>query len=243
MELCPRCTSTVADAALACPSCGAAIWQPTSTAKQVAVTPAPVALVPPVPEPASSSVMVQLPPQRIASVDAPPRPDRADEPPPPTGATTVVPANPPTGHKQNHLAVGIGTLASLLVVVVLIVALPAHGAHETLVPVAATNGDAQFDLRALAKAEETNLTATRVYTADSTDLEDSGYQPMPGVPVTIRAGIGKDGYCLVASAGGSAPWYLYDSAQGGLIDSGFASEALAHRACAVAAIKSYATIT
>ncbi len=302
MELCPRCTSTVADGAHSCPTCGASIWQPGSAAPQVAVTPAPVALVPPVPpatppalpaaptppapsdeqlslpmgvtdqlaEPSSPpapapngngngngngylaphwvpplgtdphlrSVAVNLPPQRVAPTDA------APALPPPHRSETVVPAHPPAQRKPNQLAVVIGTIAPLLAVVVLIIALPAQGAKQKPVAVVATDGDAQFDLRALAAAEETSLTATEAYSTDSAALEAAGYQPAPGKPVSISAGVSKNGYCLVASAGGAtAAWYLYDSKQGGLLSTSFPAEGLAQQACADTAISAYVPIT
>lgn len=328
MEFCPRCTSTVADDAQTCPSCGAAIWQPESPSPHVAVTPAPVALVlpapaaappplpataaPPLPsseqlslpmpveeqakdpepspnapgappttpsangngnrapqwvptghDPQVHSVVVNLPPQRIAPVEAATEPLAVPESPisepvaapespaidaappaPPVQPATVVPATPPTHRKPGRVAIAVGTIAPLLAVVVLIVALPAHGAKPKHAAIFATDEDAQFDLRALAAAEETNLTATESYATDSAALDAAGYQPVPGKPVTISAGISKSGYCLVASNGAAtARWYLYDSKQGGLLSTGFAAEALAQRSCADSAITSYLPIT
>lgn len=295
MELCSRCTSTVADGAQSCPSCGAEVWRPGSQSHQAAVTPAPVALVLPVPaaapppasappplpataeqlslpmpdvEPAAEpaamqepvpvghdidvhSVVVNLPPQRVAPTAVAPKPEPAPEPahevaPPasPPWSATVVPADPPAHHKPSRTVVAIGTIAPLLAVVVLIIALPAHGAKPKHVAVVATDADAQFDLRALADAEETSLTATESYATDSTALDAAGYQPAPGKPVTISAGVSKSGYCLVASAGtAAAPWYLYDSKQGGLVSDAFAGEAVAQQSCADTAVNSYVPIT
>jgi hypothetical protein len=137
----------------------------------------------------------------------------------------------------------VATIAPLLAVAVLIVALPAQGAKPKQATVVATDSDARFNLRALAAAEETNLTATESYTTDSEALEAAGYQPAPGKSVTISAGVSTTGYCLVATAGDTASWFLYDSKQGGLISSGFAAEELAQQACADSAIKSYLPIS
>jgi hypothetical protein len=244
----------VADDAAACPSCGSAIWQPAQT--QVAVTPAPVALVPPtpavppapaVPPPARAPEQLPLPTTDAATGLPPqrPAPPQPTAPPPlPAGTATVVPADPPAAGKRNRLAITAGTIVPLLAVVVLIVALPAHGAKPIHLPTGATDTDAQRDLRALAAAEETNLTATEVYTTDSAALAAAGYQPVAGKSVTILAGIHhKKGYCLVATAGRATPWHLYDSRQGGLVSSDFASQDLAQQACADTAITSYVTIS
>jgi hypothetical protein len=165
--------------------------------------------------------------------------------PPPQRSVTVVPRDPPPASKRNQLAVAAGTILPLLAVVVLIIALPAHGAKQPApVALVATDADAQFDLRALAAAQETNLTATTVYTTDTDALEAAGYRPRPGRAVTIKAGINpKDGYCLVGTAGGDAPWHLYDSAQGGLISATFGSEELARQACSDTSITTYLTIS
>jgi hypothetical protein len=191
------------------------------------------------PDPSLRSVVVRLPPQREAPSDrtAPPAA-------PPQRSATVIPKDPPPVGKRNQLAVAAGTILPLLAVVVLIIALPAHGAKPTPVTAVATDADAQFDLRALAAAQETNLTATTLYTTDTDALEAAGYRPRPGRTVTINAGINpKDGYCLVGTAGGAAPWHLYDSAQGGLISATFSSEELARQACSDASITTYLPIS
>jgi hypothetical protein len=251
VELCPRCTSTVADDASTCPSCGATIWQPGSLARQVAVTPAPVEFVPPIPMATPPPLpSVTLPPQRVATRDAVSEataqpaavPHEVAPPPAPIRSETVIPVTPPVPHKTNRWLIPVGTIVPLLTVVVLLVALPAHGAKPEQLPVVATDLDAQLNLRALAAAEETNLTATRTYTTDSTALDAAGYRPAPGKPVTISAGVSDAGYCLIATAGGAAPWFLYDSMQGGLVSSDFTAEYLAEQACADTAIKSYLPI-
>ncbi|HVT21613.1 MAG TPA: hypothetical protein VHE57_09525 [Mycobacteriales bacterium] len=247
MELCPRCASVVADSAQSCGGCGAPIWQPTPR-ETIAVTPAPVALVlpaaqaaatpPPVPAtttpPPLPTTSPALPPQRVTSPASPAQPD-------------PVPVNPsvlPAAHPSHHWAAGGGAFVAILVVVVLILALPAHGAKHSNPLAVATSKDAQFDLRALAAAEETSLTATRVYTTDVSALAAFGYQPLPDAPVTILAGIHrKSGYCLVASAGDAKPWFLFDSEQGGLVDRGFASQVQAQQACADPAIDSFTSVT
>lgn len=241
MELCPRCASAVADSAQSCGGCGAPIWQPTPR-ETIAVTPAPVALVLPA-TPAAATTMTPpplpttrpaLPPQRVTSPASP-------------AQREPMPANPsvlPAAHPSHHWAAGGGAFVAILVVVVLILALPAHGAKHSNPPAVATSKDAQFDLRALAAAEETSLTATRVYTTDISALAASGYQPLPDAPVTILAGIHrKSGYCLVASAGGAKPWFLFDSERGGLVDRGFASQVQAQQTCADPAIDSFTSVT
>jgi hypothetical protein len=203
-------------------------------------------------EPDLRSIVVGLPPQRVAptevvverNAEPDPAPDAATAAVAPARSATVVPSTPPAHRKPNHFLIAIGTIAPLLAVVVLIVALPAHGAKPKQVAMVATDDDAQFDLRALAAAEETNLTATEAYATDRAALDAAGYQPAPGKPVTISAGISNAGYCLVASAGtATAPWFLFDSKQGGLVSTGFAAEGLAQQACADAAITSYVPIT
>ncbi|HWC36322.1 MAG TPA: zinc ribbon domain-containing protein [Mycobacteriales bacterium] len=246
MEFCPRCASSVTDGAMTCAACGAPLWQPPASVQDVAVTPAPVALVLPAP---LAVTPPPLPPQRVAEPPGPPPtptpPSPAPPPalpPPPTTPTLVIPAAGPSMRRSN-LVGGAGAVVAILVVVVLIVALPAHGARHNRQPVVATSAAAQFDLRALADAEETNLTATRVYTPDTTALAAAGYQPMPAEPVTILAGINrKSGYCLLGTAGGASPWFVYDSEQGGLLNRSFASEALARQACADTAITSFVPI-
>ncbi|HVV76529.1 MAG TPA: hypothetical protein VHC43_10875 [Mycobacteriales bacterium] len=232
MELCPRCTSTVEDDAVRCGVCAAPIWQPV-TSTSVAVTPAPVALVLPVPpSTASPPPLSDLPPQRLPSPRPVPSPD--------VSATVL-----PTAHGQNHWLTGAGAVVAILVVVVLIFALPAHGAKHSRPPmVAANSAQAQFDLRALANAEETNLTATRFYTTDGRALASAGYAPLPGAPVTILAGVSrKSAYCLVATAGRTSPWFLYDSMQGGLVNDSFTSRARAQHACTDSTIASYAPVS
>ena len=234
------------------------MWHP-ATHEAVAVTPAPVALVlpsgpavpPPLPTivtppplPAQSlatppplplpTAMPELPPQRVA----PP------EPPLPPKPVPVNPSVLPATGPSHHWAATGGAVAAVLVVVVMIVALPAQGAKRSHTPAVATSEDAQLDLRALANAEETTLTATRVYTTSDSALAASGYQPMPNAPVTILAGVHrKRGYCLVATAGGTKPWYLYDSKQGGLLNVSFTSAALAQQACTDSAIATYLPVS
>jgi hypothetical protein len=242
----------VADGASTCPNCGATIWQPGAVSRQVAVTPAPVALVLPVPS--ASPPALSLPPQRPAP--APTAPAPTVEAPPSTPATTPLPTPPPPARptvvptsaspqrKPNHFVVAIGTVVPLLAVVVLIIALPAHGAKPGRLPAVATDANAQFNLRALAAAEETTLTATKSYSTERAALDAAGYQPAPGKPVTISAGISESGYCLVASAGGpTSPWFLYDSQQGGLVSTAFTSANSAQQACADGAITSYVPVS
>lgn len=244
MELCPRCSSTVADGAHECPGCGAPAWRPASNGHAVAVTPAPVALVLPVPaaapalgaNPSARSIVVKLPPQQ-------PEP-ASSSPALPMRSETVIPATPVAQRKPNQWAIGIGTVTSLLVVAVLVIALPARGAKRNAPAVVrATEADVQLDLRTLATAEETYLTTTTTYTTKREELESVGYEPVAAPTVTAFAGIhARTGYCLLGSAGGSAPWYLFDSEQGGLVNSSFVSQALARQACADHAISSYTKI-
>jgi hypothetical protein len=230
----------VADAASTCPNCGATIWQPGAVSRQVAVTPAPVALVLPVPS--APPPALSLPPQRPAPTA--PAPTAPPPLPTPPARPTVVPAAASPQRKPNHFVVAIGTVVPLLAVVVLIIALPAHGAKPGRLPAVATDANAQFNLRALAAAEETTLTATKSYSTERAALDAAGYQPAPGKPVTISAGISESGYCLVASAGGpTSPWFLYDSQQGGLVSTAFTSANSAQQACADGAITSYVPVS
>jgi hypothetical protein len=240
--------------------CGAPVGPPP------AVTPAPVALVLPVPSPAVETLPVvpstELPPAP-PSVELPPAPS-IELPPPPSVEPSVAMSTPidlppqranapepaplapsPSEHHGNPFLIAGGTFVALLVVVVLVFALPAHGAKSNQPPRLVGNpAAARLDLQHLATAEETNLTATMSYTTDIAALEGVGYVPTPGLVSTIRAGIhGTKGYCLVATNGPSSRWYLYDSKQGGLISQSFASETAAEQACAIGKIKSYATIS
>ncbi len=237
MEPCPRCTSGLAPEATVCLMCGAPVWRPEPKLETVAVTPAPVALVLPAPV-GPGSVVVNLPPQRTESPGT-----AVSVAPPPPPRPTVLPAAAPAHRATNPFAVAGGAFAALLVVVVLVVALQAHGAKSGQPSPASGRAAVRLDLRHLAIAEETALTATMRYTTDLAALEGVGYMPMPGAAATVLAGIhGKTGYCLVAARHGLSPWYLYDSKQGGLISTGFASEAAAEQACADRAIASYATL-
>ena len=189
--------------------------------------------------PAVRSVIVNLPPQRTTS------PDPAPPVAPPTAPTpTVLPAAAPSTRTPNSFVAAGGTFVGLLVVVVLVFALPAHGAKSNQPSAGSGNSSARLDLRNLATAEETNLTATMRYTNDVVALEGVGYMPSPGATTTVLAGIhGKAGYCLIAGNRQPSRWYLYDSKQGGLISRGFASQAAAKQACVDSAITSYATIS
>jgi hypothetical protein len=157
---------------------------------------------------------------------------------------TVLPVTPPARRAASQLAIACATFLSLVAVVVLVFALPAHGAKTVPPGPNFGNSAAQLDLRNLASAEETTLTATTRYSTDTAELESVGYVPSPRHGSTVRAGVhGKNSYCLVGSDGGSARWWLFDSVQGGLISKSFASEAAAEHACADPAITSFVTVS
>jgi hypothetical protein len=163
---------------------------------------------------------------------------------PPTTPTLLPKPRPVARRASSQFAIAGGAFVALLVVVVLVFALPARGAKSNPPRVDVGNSAAQLDLRNLAAAEETNLTATTKYTADTAALEAVGYAPTPGAPAIVRAGIhAKKAYCLVASGVPSSRWYLYDSKQGGLVSVSFPSESAAELACVDRKITSYATVT
>jgi hypothetical protein len=108
----------------------------------------------------------------------------------------------------------------------------------------AAQESAKSDLRNLATIEETYLTDFNRYTTSSAKLDKEGYRRFHPAGAVSAAGVrGNTDYCLVSSAGGKAPFFLYDSASRGLQTASFPSAKSAENACTDKAIKSYAHIT
>jgi hypothetical protein len=126
--------------------------------------------------------------------------------------------------------------------------LPPPGSSQSTAPSAPTltrgEAAAQSDLRNLATVEETYLTDFNRYTTSSTALDKEGYRKFHTAGVVSYAGVhGNKDYCLVSSARGKAPFYLYDSASRGLQSASFPTAKSAENACTDHSIKSYAHIT
>lgn len=103
--------------------------------------------------------------------------------------------------------------------------------------------DVEANLRNLAVAEEVNLTNRVAYTNSATDLAADGFTPFGTDTDDLIVGYdGQLGYCLVGSAGGSDPWFLYDSHAQGLAAASFGSSSAAESACSLP-ISNYATIS
>jgi type IV pilus assembly protein PilA len=126
------------------------------------------------------------------------------------------------------------TLIELLVVIIIIgilaaIAIPIFLSQRTK----AYNSAAQSDVRNAATAEESYLTGNpSSYTTSLSQLKANGFRESPNV--TLDVGIdGSTGYCLAAqsTAVSGAPWYLYDSQNGGLQQSSYSSLSAAQAAC------------
>ncbi len=101
-----------------------------------------------------------------------------------------------------------------------------------------TENPAPSNLRNLATAEESYLTDHDIYTDYGPELEPEGFRrSSPDIQLYLAAD-GASGYCLVGSADGSAPWFLYDSAHQGL-QPAFDSVAEAQAGCIDPAMPPY----
>lgn len=99
----------------------------------------------------------------------------------------------------------------------------------------------QSNLRALAVAEESYLTDYDKYTVQSNQLKHEGYPVVASI--TAFAGTdGTKGYCLIATAGQKGPFFVYDSARGGLQRAMFPSLGSAAKGCSDHAIKNYGLV-
>jgi hypothetical protein len=104
--------------------------------------------------------------------------------------------------------------------------------------------DAQSDLRDLAVAEESYFTFYNHYTTSSAELDKAGYRRVHFKGAVSYAGVhGKRDFCLVGSAGGKAPFFLFDSASRGMQKPTFPSRISAGHACSDPTIKKFTHIT
>jgi hypothetical protein len=119
-----------------------------------------------------------------------------------------------------------------------------HTEFPTTPPLPRGQQDAQADLRNLSNSEQTYLTLFNRYTTSSAGLDRQGYRKFHYADAVSLAGVdGNKDYCLVSSAHGKAPFFLYDFASSGLQKPTFPSAKSAERSCTDHAIKTYAHIT
>jgi type IV pilus assembly protein PilA len=97
------------------------------------------------------------------------------------------------------------------------------------------------DLRNIATAEETVLTAASSYTVTTATLTANGYKPTTNVTVMAAADAAKS-FCLVGTNTNSDKFFLYDSGAGGLKQTSYADEATAEAACGITPAPTFTAI-
>ena len=133
------------------------------------------------------------------------------------------------------------TLIELLVVIIIIGILAAI-AIPVFLNQRKKGYDAQVksDLRNAATAEETYLTDNpNSYTTDQGALTTAGWKSSTGDTFVIAISAAT-GYCIVGNNPNSTNYWLYDSSNGGLVNSAYADQSTAEGDCGVASIGSWA---
>jgi len=151
-----------------------------------------------------------------------------------------------TGQRGKGLATAglILGYVGLAVIGALVLILGVFAVHTAqLQQTASRSAVAQSDLRTAANVEETYYTDHSAYIADRAALAAAPYGFVASTGDSIVVGVDETtGYCLVGTVGGSHVWSLYDSGQGGMSATTFASQAAAESACSNAAISRYVTL-
>ena len=124
------------------------------------------------------------------------------------------------------------TLIELLVVIIIIGILAAIA-----IPVFLNqrkkgyDASVKADLRNAATAEETYLTDNpSTYTTSQAALTTDGWKNSSNNTFVIAVA-GGNGYCIVGNNSNSSNFFLYDSAQNGLVSTAYTSQANAKTAC------------
>jgi type IV pilus assembly protein PilA len=133
------------------------------------------------------------------------------------------------------------TLIELLVVIIIIGILAAI-AIPVFLNQRKKGYDAQVkaDLRNAATAEETYLTDNpNNYTTAQSDLLAAGWKKSTG-DTFVTAIDAATGYCIVGNNPNSTNFWLYDSSNGGLVNSAYSTQALAKAGCGVSGIGAWA---
>jgi type IV pilus assembly protein PilA len=129
------------------------------------------------------------------------------------------------------------TLIELLVVIIIIGILAAI-AIPVFLNQRKKGYDAQVkaDLRNAATAQETYLTDNpNAYTTTQSDLLTAGWKKSTG-DTFVMAISGALGYCMVGNNPNSTNYWLYDSNNGGLVNTAYADQATAEGGCSVGSL-------
>lgn len=204
---------------------------------------------------------------------APPPPPAPPVAPPADPTQPVAPPPPPAGKPPRRLELSRQTILIVVAVLVLAAAAIYELHHKssnnspastipitsqtlgppTSAPTQPTTGggalvpqtsDIRIDIEDLGTAEESYLTDNGVYGTNPAALGQEGYRQFHKAGVVSLAGVDKsNGYCLVGSEHGKAPFLLYDSQNQGLQKSTFPSAKTAEQACSDKAIRSFRRIS